>query len=215
MNSHPYNEIKPGGKKAEKMRHMSNIRTAAKKLTSQFNQCIYEYQNRSRNRNNSPDENHRAGKKYCIGKKHRINRAACSQQKYPVLSCIPLDQKGEETAQRPANQIEKQEFPASNSLFEAQPEYKQSQHIKKNMLYILMDKHIGQKLPVHMVMLHQNRIHSTIVMNIFSEVWIQKTYTKNAEIYENNQKSISPVSIGEWPSENKSISWHLQISAQS
>ena len=60
---------------------------------------------------------------------------------------------------------------------------KKSKHIKKNMLKILMQEHIGKKLPVHMILFHQYWIHSTIIMNIFSEIWIQKTYTINTKIY--------------------------------
>lgn len=65
-----------------------------------------------------------------------------------------------------------------------------------------------------MIMLYQYRIHSTIVMNIFSEVWIHKSYAKNNKIYEDNKKRIPSVNIRKGSSENKSISWHLQISAQ-
>ena len=65
-----------------------------------------------------------------------------------------------------------------------------------------------------MIMLYQYRIHSTIVMNIFSEVWIHKSYTKNEKIYENNKKGIPSVDIRKRSSENNSIFWHLQLSAQ-
>ena len=196
------------------MRYMRNIRALAKKLTSYFNQCIYKNHYRGWNRNQTPDKYHRAGKENCISKQNRINRAACPKQKYLVLPCKFIDQERKEATQSPANQIEKQEFPAAYRLFKADSKHKQSQHIKENMLKILMYKHVRKKLPVHMIVLYKYWIHSTIIMNIFREIWIHKTNAKNEKIYENDKKSIPSVGIRKRSAENKSIFWHLQTSAQ-
>ena len=154
MYPHSDYKIKPGCKKTEKMRHMSNIRISSKKLTSNFNQCINEYHHRSRNRNNAPYKKYRTRKEDCIGKKQGINRAACSQQKNLILPCKSVNQEGEETTQHSGYQIEKQKFTASYCSFQSHSKYQQGQHIKKDMLKVPMHKHVGQKLPVHVILLH-------------------------------------------------------------
>ena len=162
MNPHSKHEIKPGRKKAEQMRNMRNIRTTAQELASQFNQCINEYHNRRRNRNNPPEQEYRTRENYRISKKQGINRATRSKQINIILPGKLIHKEGEKSAQCSTQKIKKQKFTASYSLFKTCSEYHKCQHVKQDMPEIIMHEHISYKLPVHMIISDGNRSHYTI-----------------------------------------------------
>ena len=144
------------------MRHVGHSMLECQKLAGNLYSSIDGHQQRGWYGQNSPEINAVSGKCHGIGQQQRIDGSGGSYQKGHVGTGKQVYQVRYDATEDARYKVHQQEFLGANGSFHRKPEEEQSQHVEQQVGKVPVNKHIGEELPVHVVVAHQHHVQRQI-----------------------------------------------------
>ena len=155
-------EVKISKGKAPQVGQVGNPGIVAGHLIYNLKHSVAQNKHPRRHRNNAEEEHGGIGKYHCIGQKHCKEGSGGTQQEDTEIAGVHIDKIGEDTGKSSAQKVEKEEFLAAYRLLHSNAEEVEAQHVEEKVAEASMDKHIGDKLPVHVMVCHIDGVHGQI-----------------------------------------------------
>ena len=158
----PDHKIKISKSKAPQVGQVGNPGIVAGHLIYNLKHSVAQNKHPRRHRNNAEEEHGGIGEYHCIGQKYCKEGSGGTQQEDTEIAGVHIDKIREDAGKSSAQKVEKEEFLAADRLLHCHAEEVEAQHVKEEMAEASMDKHIGDKLPVHVVVTHIDRVHGQV-----------------------------------------------------
>ena len=165
INPEADHKIKVGKGKAAQVGQVSNPGVVASHLIYNLKHSVTENKHPCRHGDNAEKEHGGIGEYNSIGQEHCKEGTGGTQKEYAIITGVHIDKVREDAGKSSAYKVEQEEFLAADGLFHSHAEEVETKHVEEKVTQAPVDKHVGYKLPVHVMMGHVDRVHGQVRCN--------------------------------------------------
>lgn len=141
---------------------MGNPGVVASHLIYNLKHGVTEDKHPCRHGDNTEKEHGGIGEYNSIGQKHCKEGTGGTQKEDAIITSVHIDKVRENTGKSSTHKVEQEEFLAAYRLLHSHAEEVETKHVEEEVAQASVDKHVGYKLPVHVMMSHVDRVHCQV-----------------------------------------------------